>query len=231
MAIFTPGIAIGQISGRVGGSVFSRNRGGAYVRNGSIPATVVTEKALNAKSYLSLASQAWVALTAAQRLSWNTWAASKTVTNRLGRSISLNGQQWYVGLNARLLAAAQSQITAPPTDAAPAGVTITSLTVDTGAPGCKIVFAPTPTAAGNALWVRAACVPSASITNVQNLLTTIDITAGAQASPLDIAAGLEAAFGPITAGLSYHVEVRVLDLSTGLVSGRVLAKTVAITTP
>ena len=221
---------IGQASGRVGGTIFSRNRGGSYVRNGSIPSKVTSEKALNAKSYLSLASQAWSALTAAQRLSWNTWAASKTVTNRLGRSISLNGQNWYVALNTRLLAAGESQISVPPADVAPAGVTITSLKVDAGAGDCKIAFSASPTGANESLWIRGACVPSAAVTNVENLFTTLLITPGAQASPVDIEAALVAAFGPIAVGSSYHVEVRVLDLTTGLVSGRVLARTVAVST-
>lgn len=230
MAIFTPGPMIGQASGRVGGTIFSRNRGGSYVRNGSIPSTVTTAKALNAKAFLSLASQAWSALTSAQRLAWNTWAASKTVTNRLGRSISLNGQNWYVSINTRLLAAGESQISVPPSKVAPAGVTITSLTVDAGAGGCEIAFSATPTGANEALWIRGACVPSAAITNVENLFTTLDITAGAQASPVDIESILVAAFGPLAVGSSYHVEVRVLDLTTGLVSGRVLARTVCVST-
>lgn len=231
MALYTPGPMIGQASGRVGGTIFSRNRGGSYVRNGSLPSRVTSEKALNAKAYLSLASQAWSALTAAQRLSWNTWAASKTVVNRLGRSISLNGQNWYVSLNTRLLAAGSAQISAPPTDTAPAGVTITGFTVDAGTGDTELTFSPTPTAAGNALWVRGCMVNSGAVTNVENLFTTLDITAAAVASPLDLKSALEAALGPILVGATYHVEVRVLDLSTGMVSGRVLARTVAVSTP
>jgi len=230
MAIFTPGPMVGQVSGRVGGTIFSRNRGGSYVRNGSLPSVVSSEKALNAKSYLSLASQAWVALTSAQRLSWNTWAAARTVTNRLGRSISLNGQNWYVGLNARLLAAGESQIVIPPTAAAPAGVTISAFTVDAGAGDTEVAFAASPTGANAALWIRSACVPSAAVTNVDNLFTTAVITAGAQATPVDLEAALIAAHGPLLVGATYHLEIRVLDLTTGLVSGRVLARTVAVTT-
>jgi len=53
MAIFNPGPLVGQVSGRVGGTVFSHNRGGAYIRNGSIPYAVYSQKALQAKSALS----------------------------------------------------------------------------------------------------------------------------------------------------------------------------------
>lgn len=230
MAIFTPGAVIGQISGRVGGYVFSRNRGGSYVRNGSVPSTVVTEKALLYKSYLAAASQFWTSLTDAERLSWTVWAQSKTSTNRLGRSISLNGQNWFVSLNSRLAAAGESLITVPPVTSSPVGVVISAFSVDAGAGNTQVTFTPAPLAANQKLWVRGAMVSSSAINNVENLLTTLTITAAAAASPLNLKTPLEEAFGALSVGATYVIECRVLDKGNGMVSGRAFARTTAVST-
>lgn len=231
MAIFNPGAAIGQISGRVGGYVFSRNRGGSYIRNGSIPSTVTTEKALAYKGYLAAASQLWATEDPDNRQSWTTFAQSKTVVNRLGKSISLTPHNWYVALNARLLAAGKSTLELPPVEAAPGTPVVTSFTVDAGTGNTELVFTPSPLPAGIALWVRAAKVNSPAIVNVQNLLTTVTITAAAATSPLDLETLLADTFGPIQDGATYVLELRSFSTLTGLVSGRVFARTIAITTP
>lgn len=231
MAIFTPGVTVGQISGRVGGTIFSRNKGGAYVRNGSIPTTVTTTKALAYKAYFAAASQAWTALTDAQRLAWKVWAQSKTSTNRLGRSISLSGQQWFIGMNSRLAAASENLITVPPITTAPTGIVISAFTVDSGSGNTEIEFDRTPLAANERLWVRAAMVSSAAINNVENLLTTVVIAAATTASPLDLETSLIAAFGALQTGATYVVEAHVLDTDNGLISGSYYARTTCINTP
>ena len=39
---FTPGPTVASLSGSVGGQTYSRNRGGAYIRNRAIPITSTT---------------------------------------------------------------------------------------------------------------------------------------------------------------------------------------------
>lgn len=231
MAIFTPGVAVGQISGRVGGSVFSRNRGGMYIRNGSVPSVVRTDKALLYKAYFTASSQAWTALSEAQQLAWTVFSRTQTQTNRLGRSISLTGQALFIGLSARLLASGDDIVATPPVTSAPSPIVPTSLAVDAGSGDTELVFTESPLEAGIKLWVRGAKVNSGSINNVENLLTTVTITAAAAASPLDLESALIAAFGPIQEGATYILECRTLDTASGLVSGKVFVKTVAINTP
>lgn len=232
MAIFTPGVVIGQISGKVGGYVFSRNRGGSYIRNSAIPSTVTTKKALAYKSYLSSASQQWQTEDAGDRQAWATFAQTKTSIDRLGKSISLTAHNWYVRLNSRLLAAGESVISIPPVDPPPGVTVVTSWTVDVLTGKTSLVYTPSPLPAGVGLWIRAAKLQSPTIINVQNLLTTILITPGAQTSPLDLEDELVAAFGPIQEGATYVLEIRAFDRTTGLVGGRVYARTVAVdTTP
>lgn len=227
MAIFTPGAVVGQISGRIGGNIFSHNRGGMYIRNGSVPVSVQTEKALHYKAILSAASQAWTSLSESNRAAWTTFAQSKTVTNRLGRSVSLTAQNWFIKLNSRLMAALETPIDLPPTGDAPATVVPTDFEVDTTADTATLTFSPTPTGATEKLWIRAAKVQSPTIINVENLLTTVVITDAAAASPLDLTDELVAAFGPLQVGATYVLECRVLDTDSGYVGGRVFARCVA----
>jgi hypothetical protein len=230
MAIFTPGPAVGQVSGRVGGTVFSRNRGGAYMRNGSKPSIVRTDKALLYKSYFTAASQAWTALTSAEQLAWTVWSRTQSKVNRLGRSIQLTGQAQYIGLSARLLAMGVSLVATPPTTAAPAPVTPGKFTVDAGAGDTELEFTTTPLPAGVHLWIRGAKVNSSGINNVENLLTEVLISDAAATSPVDLESDLIDSFGALQVGATYVLQIRTCDEATGLVSGAFYVRTVCVST-
>lgn len=227
MAIFTPGVAVGQVSGRVGGTVFSRNRGGMYIRNGSIPSIVQTQKATLYKSYLALASQYYANMSDAEAAAWREYAANHPVTNRLGRTHTLSGGNWAVACNARLLAAGQTPIILPPNIPAPTGILISSAAVAAGAGTATITLATSPIGANYIAWIRGARVQSGRITNVKNKLTEIQLTAANVASPINIAADLIAQLGSLQADDWYHFEVRILDVTTGLISA---ASTIATQT-
>lgn len=227
MAIFTPGIAVGQISGRVGGSVFSHNRGGMYIRNGSIPSVSQTAKAMKYKSFLALASQIYANLTDAQAAAWREYAANHPVTNRLGRTHTLSAGNWFVACNSRLFAAGDSAQVLPPNAPAPLGTLITAAGVKVAGAVCTLTLASDPSGANSHVWIRGARVQSGRITNVKNKLTEIMITAVDEASPIDISANLIAELGSLQAGDWYHFEVRLLDATTGLISA---ASTFAVET-
>jgi hypothetical protein len=232
MAIFNPGPAVASVSGSVGGTVFSRNKGGAYMRNRAVPVTSQSEKALKYKSALAAIAASWRSVSAANRASWASYAASTPYTNRLGMSKQLSALNHFVKLNTRLLVAGDTGITTPPVGGAPSGVTVSGFVVDANlTEDSEVAFATSPIAATERLWIRAAKVNSSSILNVENLLTELIITAKAVTTPVDLQAALIAAFGTIQAGSDYILEVRVLDTSTGYMSNRVFIRTTAIDTP
>lgn len=119
MAKITPGPMIARASGSIGGTVFSHNRGGMYVRNRSTPVISTTEYALEAKNRLTFFSQAWRSLSEANRLAWKQYASEKPITDTLGDSRILTGANAYVKLNTRLEVAALTAISVPPTVAPP----------------------------------------------------------------------------------------------------------------
>ena len=212
------GPTIGQASGRLGSSVYSHNRGGAYIRNGSIPVTSTTPAALAAKARLTTVSQNWQTLTEAERLAWDQFALQNPRNDRLRQTVTLTGHAAYVSLQTRRLLAAQGFLASPPIDPAPNGLLTLTGTFDIGAGAFAIAYTATPLGAGVQLWLRAAVYESQGINYVQNLLRFVGRSASAQASPFDSQTLIEAVFGALTVGQRVTIMVSTYDTATGLLS-------------
>ena len=218
MALILPGPAVGRISGRVGGSVFSHNKGGPYIRNATKPTTVTSDAALTQKAIVGNLSQTWQTLTAAQRLAWSDWAAENPITNRLGMSIHRTGHQAYIGLNARLLRSELSASATPPVGEVPPGILGLSLAYDIGVGGVSLEFTPTPLDAGYSLYWFACVLDSPTQRYVENQLRYIDTEADETASDLDISTAMTARFGTIQVDNVVVVRAGVLDRASGRLS-------------
>jgi len=218
MALITPGPMAGQISGRLGSAVFSHNRGGPYVRNGTIPTLVTSQAAINAKGRLSAQSQAWDNLTAAQRLAWQEWALANPVTNRLGSQVTIGGNAAFVGINTRLAYAGDTPLTDPPIVDPPPALATLAGTLDIGAGDFELTFTATPLAADIRLWVLLTVLSNTAINYVENRLRLLMVSDKAQASPLDIESETEARFGTLQVGQKVVARVSTFDSTTGLLS-------------
>lgn len=218
MAIIIPGVAVSQMSGRVGGTIFSRNRGGAYMRNGSIPSTVTTPFAQRIKSVTAAMSQAWAGLGAAVQEQWREWATQNPVINRLGQSRTLSGHQAFVQINARLVYVGLDQLESPPIGEAPAPFVPGSVTFVAAPLELTVAYTPTPAPAGIAVQCYAYLANSPGVSYVRNRLALVSVSAVAAATPLDIAQDVEDRFGTPQAGQTLHIGLRALDTTTGLVS-------------
>lgn len=215
---FTPGPTIAAASGSIGGTVFSRNRYGAYTRNRSIPVSPNTAYQAAAKNYLSQASQNWRALDADVRLSWATWAQSNPITDNLGQQQILQGNSAYVMLATRMLQMGQALPTVPPAVAAPSALLTLSATYDVGAGTTVLTFTATPLAAAERLWGYAAVTNSPARLYIKNLRKLVTISAAAQATGYDYEADVELRFGALAAGQVVTLEYAVADEDTGLIS-------------
>lgn len=79
-------------SGSLGGTVFSRNRAGSYIRVRAIPVNPNTPFQQLVKSIMGMLSAVWVEiLTDAQRDSWNSYALNVLMPNRIGELINVGG--------------------------------------------------------------------------------------------------------------------------------------------
>lgn len=107
---------LAQTSGSVDGLTFAHNRGGRYVRRRAIPVNPSTPLQVSRRTAMADLVVSWQALTAEQRTAWDTYAANVPTTNRLGESINLTGQQWYIACNSLRKVAGLALVDDGPTD-------------------------------------------------------------------------------------------------------------------
>jgi hypothetical protein len=219
MAIFTPGGIVGQISGRVAGSIFSHNRGGTYIRNGTIPHIVISDPATDAKARMTTVSREWSGQSEANRLAWQNYAQQNPVTNRLGKKTTLAAHMAYCGINTRLSACGLSKLNIPPNGDAPAPLSALSGVCSLGAGTCELTFATSPVPAGELIYLEAVVVDKPSINYINNLFKLIGTLPSGTTSTEDIQALIEARFGILQLNDVIHVRANVMGDSTGLMSG------------
>ena len=230
MAKFTPGLAVGAVSGSTGGITWSRNRYGAYTRVRAVPVSPNTIYQQAIKAYFQAATQAWAALTDAQRQAWRNWALVNPVTDALGAKQALDGHAAYVQINTTLLRGGDSQIDEPPIGAPPTALETITPTFDIGAGDFEVAFTATPLGADDRLWVWAAVLGTGARKYYKNLLKLVQVSAKAQASPLDIESAVETRFGALAVGQTVVLEVQVQDSATGLLSTRLSATGAVVST-
>ena len=99
MALIKLTAIIDQISGKLNGTVFARNKGGNYVKGLSKPTNPQTSHQQTVRNRFSYISKEWRNLTEEQRQSWREIARVRPVKNRLGEDRFLSGFQWFQKIN------------------------------------------------------------------------------------------------------------------------------------
>ena len=100
MASVKLGPAIADIRGSIGGTVFSRNKGGAYIKSRVVPVNPNSPRQDIVRSAMAFLTDYWAnTLTAANRTAWGLYASSVTVLNRLGEAINLSGFNHFIRSN------------------------------------------------------------------------------------------------------------------------------------
>lgn len=89
-----------QISGSIGGTVYSHNSAGAYIRNRSVPVNPNTDRQVAVRNAVRAITIAWAnALSQAQRDAWDVYAANVDWLNALGQVIHLTGLNHFIRSN------------------------------------------------------------------------------------------------------------------------------------
>lgn len=115
MALITPS-ASPAISGSVGGTTYSRNRYGLYIRARSIPVNPQSIRQGAIRAFFSLLTSAWHNLSDANRAGWQLYADNTPRTNRVGSPIILSANAAYMGANMIRKEAGLDTIDTPPTE-------------------------------------------------------------------------------------------------------------------
>lgn len=102
-------------SGSIAGTTSSHNRAGQYTRNRRAPVQPIgTGRRAFIRSSFGAASSAYAGLTGAEQAAWASYANSYPITDALGQSIKLTGQQMYVAINTQLLNCTNNMTSTPP---------------------------------------------------------------------------------------------------------------------
>lgn len=139
---------VDSITGRIGGSVFQRNKSGFVMRGTGHTKKSTTTKQQNAHSYLAWWSNEWNLCTMQEKTDWNYFATLNTKTNPYGRIMTLTGHNWFVSVNRNRQLCGVGETLSPPTytlpDEMPVFTTIftdTTLTTEfTGTPSSTSQF-------------------------------------------------------------------------------------------
>lgn len=115
MASVRYGGGVADARGAHGGTVLSRNRSGAIMMVRTAGCNPRTSLQSGFRTILPLLSQAWnETLSDAQRVSWNTFASTQPVLNRLGVTTTLSGAQWFARANGLIVKQGFPLIANPP---------------------------------------------------------------------------------------------------------------------
>ena len=100
-------------SGKLGGHVYSKNRGGNYIRTNKVPSNPRTEAQILARSRFGLASSGWRALSESQRAAWAEFASNNPYTDSLGDQRTLSASSAYTRSQNNLMNVGKAPITSP----------------------------------------------------------------------------------------------------------------------
>lgn len=225
MAKVSFGGGVSGASGKIGGTVYSRNKGGAYFKNWVVPTNPQTAKQTAQRTLLSQKSEAWRNLTDGQRQSWATYADSNPILDRLGNSIVLSGAQAYIRININRTNAGDS---ATQSDT-PAAATFTPDIIDT-TQDAEIdisssrfkIFLGAGAAQNQILFVHCSKPVSAGVTNTNSNLRLIkvdELSAGEVSNGfINIFTAYEDYIGSISGKVGFRVNVSVKEYDEGLFS-------------
>ncbi len=108
--------ALGPMSGKLGGIVASRNRGGAFFRRKSVPVNPNSLRQQAVRSIMTGLVGYWgETLTPTQRDNWKTYADNTPYTDVLGQTITMTGQNAFIANNVARQQAGQAAVLNAPT--------------------------------------------------------------------------------------------------------------------
>ena len=219
MALVKYTAAVAEIRGKLNGNVFSRNTYGSYLRNKVTPINPSTTYQAFIRNILTSASQAWGALTAADRASWEALSKQVSRKNIFGDEVKLTGFNLFVRLYSNTQKVGGSTISAAPASLSVAALTTLSFDPDNNAVTLAVTFAPTPVPAGTVLYLDATPCVSPGVTFVKPEYRNIAVVAGATATGYDAYDDYVARFGEMITGKAIFMRARFIVTTTGAESG------------
>lgn len=217
---------ISEMRNKLNGSVFSRNRGGAYLRNKVTPLNPQTAAQVEARSLLAQFSQSWRSLTQVQRDAWSAAVSNWTTTDVFGDSVKPTGATLYIRLNINISIAGGTPINTPPAPIGVVALEFLELEAAITADLFEVAFGASPIPAGHAMVVESTACLSPGISNANSQFRVIVVLEDATATPSDCFIPQVDKFGGLVAGQKVFVRAKMIRLSTGETSQKLVASAI-----
>jgi len=207
---------VDAISGKISGTVFARNKGGAYARGKGNPTNPQTEAQQAVRVIFTEIAQRWRSLVPSARAAWNAATNDYPYQNRLGNTRTLSGAGLHQKLNLNLASVNAAQLSVPLLPKALNLPNAFSVAVNDTA-GTAIVSATfsTPAGARTSFAIFATESSSAGRTNLKNRLRKIAVVTADGLDNLDLQAAYVAEFGLPIVGANIGFELRPVQNQTG----------------
>jgi hypothetical protein len=201
--------------GKAGGHVFSKNRGGSYMRTKVTPSNPQSASQQSTRASLTRFAQGFRALTAEQIAGWNAAVENFKSTNIFGDIKNPSGINLYVRLNTLIILAGGTALTSAPLPTSVSALTALSAAADVSSTSFDVTFAPTPIPANHSLIIEATKQSSPGVSAFKGKATVIQVEAAAATSPADIYAAYVAKYGALVAGQKIEVRAYFVNKLTG----------------
>ena len=210
------GAFVTDIRNKVGGTVFSKNRGGAYTKNKVSPAQPNTSYQTTARTRMTTYSQGWRSLTTAQQAAWNAAVNNFQGTDVFGDIKTPSGQNLYGKLNINIAQAGGTAITSPPLPAAVVGPTTITLTAAAGTPAMSLAWTGGAVPASTTWLIEMTGQLSAGRFSVKSMYRIVTTAAAAATTPANLLTAYNTKFGTLVAGTKIFVKVTPIGTTTGI---------------
>lgn len=226
--LFTAFLA--EARGKLNGNVFSRNKGGAIIRNKVTPINPRTSFQSLQRAYTSDIAKAWPNdLNDDQRQAWTSYGQIIGAKSIFGNGLILSGIATYQRINRIVLNSGGTRIDDPPINQDVPSVLAATLTANSTGPVLELAFDPSPIISPQGLYIFATPAISAGISNVSNRLRFIGFFDG-EVTPLDLLTAWQTRYGtfPSSPGQRIAITAAVVDNTTGAISAATGASTLVI---
>lgn len=219
---------VSQMSGKLNGSVFAKNRGGAYIRTKVTPVNPQSVAQMAVRAALTSLSQSWRGLTAEQRAAWNAAVSNFTSTDIFGDIKTPSGINLFNKLNLNLDNIGVSPISEPPAPVSVGFFSALSITADASSGTVAATFTAEGASAGQTVVVEATPCVSAGKDFVKSEYRVVGTFAGNGTSPQALGAMIVSKFGAMTAGQKLFVRLKFVDNTTGISGQYAAASTIVV---
>lgn len=235
MALFKPGFGISALSGKIGGTIYSRNREGMYAKAWADPTNPGTPDQVEKEEIWIDMSAAYNSLTIDELDQWRTYASQLTAKNRLGETYPPQARNVFSECytNAALIGATPltvpTEITNRPSITYGGDVTCHTDGIDLDKFTLNDTTVLCPGSGDGGLIISSSPILRPSVRNVNNQFRMI-ITQLVSAGDVDMLSSYIAKFGSAApTGHVSHLKLRLIDVTSMLGSTRLLLNTTAKT--